>query len=150
MLRVAVLLHLLGFILWLGGALAAMVVGITGRSEPSEFFAAAGRLQAAITSRLVVPGAALVLLTGLVLTARIYPGAAMAQASIWVFVMQASGVIGALLVLFVAWPTAKKLVRLDPVGETALLFQLLRKRQSMISSIAGMLGFIALLAAVLV
>ncbi len=149
MLKLAVLMHLLGFALWLGGALVSMVVGITSRSEPPEFFATVARLQAGIASRLVAPGAVLVLLSGLVLTAKIYPGAAMAQASPWVFVMQATGAVGALLVLFVALPTAKKLVRLDPVGETAPLFQLLRKRQSLVSSIAGMLALVALVGAVL-
>ncbi|MEE8062248.1 MAG: hypothetical protein V3T16_10460 [Gemmatimonadales bacterium] len=149
MLQFAVLLHLLGFALWLGGALASMVVGITSRSEPPESFATVARLQSAITSRLVAPGAALVLLTGLVLTAKVYPGAAMAQASLWVFVMQATGAIGALVVLFVALPTAKKLARLDPVGETAPLFHLLRKRQSLVGSIAGVLALVALVAAVL-
>ena len=63
MLQFAVLLHLLGFALWLGGALASMVVGITSRSEPPESFATVARLQSAITSRLVAPGAALVLIT---------------------------------------------------------------------------------------
>lgn len=150
MLTLMVLLHLLGFALWLGGALASMVVGIAGRAEPPEVVGSVARLQAAITSRLIAPGAVLVLLSGLVLTAKIYPGAAMAQASPWVFVMQATGAIGALVVLFVAMPTAKKLMRLDPVGETAPLFGLLRKRQSLVGSIAGTLGLVALLAAVLV
>ena len=148
-LKLAVLLHLLGFTLWLGGALASMVVGVTSKGEPPEVFGTVARLQGAITSRLVAPGAVLAILSGLYLTVKIYPGAAMAQASPWIFVMQATGLIGGLLVIFVAWPTAKKLAQVSPMGETAPLFLLLRKRQSIASSIAGTLGLIALLASAL-
>ena len=149
MIRIVVLVHLLGFVLWLGGALASMVVGAASRREPPALFAAVARLQGAITSRIIAPGAAIVLLSGLWLTASRYPGAAMAQASPWLLVMQAAGVIGALVVLFVALPTAAKLSRIDPQGDTAPLFLLLRKRQSIVSSIAGTLALVALIASVM-
>jgi hypothetical protein len=149
MIRVVVLLHLLGFVLWLGGALASMVVGAASRREAPEVFTAVARLQGAITRRIVAPGAAVALLSGLVLTADRYPGAAMAQASPWLFVMQAAGAIGALVVLLAALPTAAKLSRIDAQGDTAPLFLLLRKRQSIMSSIAGTLALVALIAAVM-
>lgn len=149
MIRVVVLVHLLGFVLWLGGALASMVVGAASRREAPALFAAVVRLQGAITSRIIAPGAAIVLLSGLWLTASRYPGAAMAQASPWLFVMQAAGAIGALVVLFAALPTAAKLSRIDPQGDTAPLFLLLRKRQSIVSSIAGTLALVALIASVM-
>jgi len=147
MTRLMVLLHLLGFVLWLGGALAVMVVGMLGRREAPELFATIARLQGAITARLVAPGAILVLVSGLALTALRYPGPAMAQASPWLFVMQATGAIGALLVLFASLPTASKIARLDPQGDTGPLFLLLRKRQSIVGSMAGALGLAALAAA---
>ncbi len=149
MIRVVVLAHLLGFVLWLGGAFASMVVGAASRREAPALFAAVARLQGAITSRIIAPGAAIVLLSGLWLTADKYPGAALAQASPWLFVMQAAGAIGALVVLFVALPTAAKLSRIDPQGDTAPLFLLLRKRQSIVSSIAGTLALVALIASVM-
>lgn len=149
MIRVVVLVHLLGFVLWLGGALASMVVGAASRREAPALFAAVARLQGAITSRIIAPGAAIVLLSGLWLTASRYPGAAMAQASPWLFVMQAAGAIGALVVLLAALPTAAKLSRIDPQGDTAPLFLLLRKRQSIVSSIAGTLALVALIASVM-
>ena len=149
MIRVAVLIHLLGFVLWLGGALASMVVGAASRREAPDLFPAVARLQGAITRRIIAPGAAIVLLSGFWLTADKYPGAAMAQASPWLFVMQAAGVIGALVVLLAALPTAAKLSRIDPQGDTAPLFLLLRKRQSIVGSIAGTLALVALTAAVM-
>ncbi len=149
MIRIVVLVHLLGFVLWLGGAFASMVVGAASRREAPALFAAVARLQGAITSRIIAPGAAFVLLSGLWLTASRYPGAAMAQASPWLFVMQAAGAIGALVVLLAALPTAAKLSRIDPQGDTAPLFLLLRKRQSIVSSIAGTLALVALIASVM-
>jgi len=147
--RFILLVHLIGVVLWLGGAFASMVVAMAGRRDTPEMLGSVARIQAAITTRLVGPGAALALVSGLVLTMQKYPGAAMAQASPWLFVMQATGVIGALLVLLAALPTAVKLSRIDPLGATESLFHLLRKRQSVVSSVAGMLGIVALVAAVM-
>ena len=48
MIRVVVLFHLLGFVLWLGGAFASMVVGAASRREAPELIAAVARLQSAI------------------------------------------------------------------------------------------------------
>ena len=147
--RFIVLVHLLGFVLWLGGALAGMVVALAGRRDAPEAFASVARMQAAITTRLVGPGAALALVSGLILTMQRYPGPAIAQASPWLFVMQATGVIGALLVLLAALPTAVKLSRLEPHGTAEPLFLLLRKRHSIVSSVAGVLGIVALVASVM-
>ena len=56
------------------------------------------------------------------------------------------GIVGALLVLFIAVPTAAKLGRLDPEGEAAAHFDELRRRQRVVGSLAGMLGLVALVA----
>lgn len=149
MIRLVVFAHLMGLALWLGGAMAGMVLGVAGRREAPELFGAVARLQAAVTARIIAPGAIVVLLSGLWLTIARYPGPAMAQASPWLFVMQATGAIGALLILFAAVPTAAKLRRLDPQGETASFFLLLRKRQSVVGSISGTLALLALIAAVM-
>jgi hypothetical protein len=62
--------------------------------------------------------------------------------------MQIAGVLAAILVLFVSLPTLAKLTRISPTGETAPVFDVLRKRQSMAGAIAGFLGLIALLSGV--
>ena len=58
--------------------------------------------------------------------------------------MQGAGLVAALLTLFIALPTAAKLSRMDPVGETARYFDELRQRQRIVGSISGMLGLLAL------
>lgn len=143
--------HLLGFTLWLGGAFASMAAGIAGKREERAQQAAVARLQAALHRLLIGPGALLTVLTGLMLTLRVY-GALnnSGSPSGWLAVMQVAGLIGALLVLFVAVPTAGRLGRLDPTGAQGPLFDELRARQAIIGSVGGTLGLIALLAGALV
>lgn len=149
MIALMLFLHLVGFTLWLGGALAVMVTRIASKREDLATLPSITRVQTAVVTKLIGPGAFLVVVTGLVLTVKIYPGAAMASASPAVFVMQATGFIGALLVLLIQVPTATKLARTSPSGNTGPLYLALRKRQAIVSSIAGALGVIALAAGAL-
>lgn len=148
--HVVLLAHLLGFVLWLGGALAGMVIAAAARGGGADGDTTVTRLQAALTTKLVAPGAVLVLASGLYLTMSRYPGEAMAQASAWLFVMQAAGVIGSLLVLLVSLPTALKISRLPDGSSSTALSLMLRRRLAIIGSFAGTLGFVALLAGALV
>jgi flagellar biosynthesis component FlhA len=66
--------------------------------------------------------------------------------NIWLVIMQGAGLVAALLTLLIALPTASKLSRLDPGGETARYFDELRQRQRIVGSIAGTLGLVALFA----
>jgi hypothetical protein len=63
--------------------------------------------------------------------------------------MQIAGVIAAILVLFVSLPTLARLTRIAPTGESAPLYDALRKRQAIAGMIAGVLGLLALLGGVL-
>jgi len=145
-----VFIHVLGVVLWLGAGMASMVTRVAGRREAPESVGVITRIQAAITTRLIGPGAFLVVISGVVLTVWRYPGTAMATASRWLFVMQGAGFVGALLVLLIQVPTAVKLARTPALGDTAPLFLQLRKRQAIISSIAGALALVALAASALV
>jgi hypothetical protein len=60
--------------------------------------------------------------------------------------MQGAGLVAALLTLLIALPTASKLSRLEPAGETARYFDELRQRQRIVGSISGTLGLVALFA----
>ena len=97
------------------------------------------RAQAALMKVAIAPGALLAVLSGLILTFQI-SGAELAGFSIWLMLMQGAGLVAALLTLLIALPTAAKLSRLDPVGETARYFDELRQRQRIVGSISGMLG----------
>jgi uncharacterized membrane protein len=139
------LAHIGGFTLWLGGGLAAMVVGIRGRSEDRPTQAVVVRMLGVIHRALLLPGIVLTVLSGGYLS---IPAAAAGMPSSWLMVMQLAGVLAAILVLFVSLPTLGRLGRISPTGETAPLFDALRKKQAMAGMIAGTLGIIALFAGV--
>jgi hypothetical protein len=143
--RLWLFLHILGFTLWIGGALAAMVAGIAGKREDRAGLGTVVRTQAALQKILVAPGALLAVVSGLMLTFTVTslrggePGF-----NIWLVLMQGAGIVGALLVLLVGLPTAAKLARLDPEGRGAAYFDELRQRQRVVGSIAGMFALAAL------
>jgi hypothetical protein len=147
--RTWLFLHLLGFTLWLGGAIASMIIGIAAKREDRSGLGAVVRSQATLTKVAIAPGALLTVLSGLILTFRL-SGSDLAGFSFWLVTMQSAGVIAALITLLIALPTATRLGRLDPTGEAARYFDELRARQRIVASIAGMFGLVALLAGAMV
>ena len=135
MIRFWLFLHLLGFTMWLGGGLAVMVAGIASKREERPGLGAVARAQAAVYKAIIGPGALLAVLSGLILTFSV--SARMGELvgfSLWLLIMQAAGVLGALIVLLIGLPTAAKLSRLDPMGAGAAYFDELRQRQRIVSS----------------
>ncbi|MEP6574733.1 MAG: hypothetical protein ABJD11_18675, partial [Gemmatimonadota bacterium] len=122
------LLHLTGFVLWIGGGLSSMIIGVRGRSEDRYIQGAVARLQSMLHRVLIGPGAIITVLSGGFLTAQVM--ASGIPPSSWLMAMQLAGVLGALLVLFVSIPTSSRLARVEPVGESARLFDALRGRQA--------------------
>jgi hypothetical protein len=151
MIRVWLFLHLLGFTLWLGGGVATMVAGVAGKREERAGVGAITRAQASIHKVVIAPGALLAVLSGLVLTFSVSGRTGqLVGFSIWLMIMQAAGLLGALVVLLIGLPTAAKLSRLDPHGPGAAYFDELRARQKIVSSVAGTLALLALVAGALV
>jgi hypothetical protein len=145
--RVWLFLHLLGFTMWLGGAIAAMVMGIAAKREDRHGLGAVVRAQASLMKSIIAPGALLAVLSGLILTFQVTAGTGeLVGFNIWLVIMQGAGLVAALLTLLIALPTATKLGRIDPTGERAAYFDELRQRQRMVGSIAGTLGLVALFA----
>jgi hypothetical protein len=142
--RLWLFLHLLGFTLWLGGAIASMIIGIAAKREDRSGLAAVVRAQATLTKIAIAPGALLTVLSGLILTFQLTTD--VVGFSIWLMVMQGAGFIAALLTLLISLPTATRLGRLDPTGEAARYFDELRARQRIVASISGTFGLVALLA----
>lgn len=140
------LAHIAGYTLWLGGGLAAMTIGIRGRAEDRPTQAVVVRMLGGIHRTVMLPGIVLTIFSGGYLSV---PAAAAGMPSSWLMAMQLSGVLAAILVLFVSLPTLGRLNRILPTGETAPLFDALRKRQAMAGMIAGSLGLIALFAGVM-
>ena len=151
MIRFWLFVHLLGFTMWLGGGLAAMVAGIASKREGREGLGAVVRGQAAVQKTIVAPGALLSVLSGMILTFSVSARTSeLTGFNLALVVMQGAGLLGALLTLMVALPTAAKLGRLDPAGAGSEYFDELRQRQRVVTSIAGALAFAALVAGALV
>src|SRR5512143_485557 len=135
-----------GFTLWVGGGASAMFVGIRGRKEDRASQAIIVRLLAGIHRTLMLPGIVLTILSGGYLS---IPAVKATSPSSWLMLMQIAGVIAAILVLFVSLPGLSRLTRVSPVGETAPLFDGLRKKVATSGMVAGMLGLLSLIAGVL-
>ena len=151
MIKVWLFLHILGFALWIGGAVASMVAGVAAKREGREGLGVVARAQAAIQKVLIGPGALLTVLSGLMLTFGITGRTGdLVGFNLWLVLMQAAGVIGALVALLISLPTASKLARIDPVGPHADYFDELRARQRITASIAGVLAVVAMVGGVMV
>jgi hypothetical protein len=151
MIRFWLFLHLLGFTMWLGGALASMVAGIAGKREDRAGLGTIARTQTAVHKTLIAPGALLTVLSGLILTFSVAGRTGeLVGFNLWLIIMQVAGIIAALLVLLIGLPTAAKIARLDPTGPGGPYFDELRQRQKIVASIAGSFGLLALVAGALV
>lgn len=145
-------IHLLGSALWIGGAIAAMVVALGSRRESADVRAGVFRLLTPVHTIVIGFVALLAVGTGLLLTMQAVSsggGDIMSAPRIWV--MQAAGLLGGLLVLFVGLPTAVKMGGLAVPAESGTLlpaFERYRKRQAIVSSVAGVLALVALYASV--
>lgn len=145
-------IHFLGSALWIGGAIAAMVVALDARTEDIMVRAGAFRLLVPVHTMVIGPGALLALASGILLTMQLMTGDAsqlMAAPRIWV--MQGAGLVGGLMVLFIGLPTAVRMGGLampDASGSFPRSFERYRKRQAIVSSVAGALAVISLFAGV--
>jgi hypothetical protein len=147
MIRFWLLVHLLGFSLWLGGAFAAMVAGMAAKREDRSGLGAVVRAQSAVYKTVIAPGALLTVLSGLILTFSVAGRTGdLVGFSLWLVIMQGTGLLAALIALLVVLPTAAKLTRLDPAGPNSAYFDELRQRQRIASSVAGTLVLVALVA----
>jgi len=137
------LVHVLGFTLWLGGGIATMVAGVTAKRMGTGERLTAYKIIGAVQRLLVAPGAVAVVLSGFIL-ARPYMESG--QVPGWLGTMMGAGLLGAIGAVAVSVPTAAKLARLEPGpgGQLPEAFVRLRKRQILAASIAGALGLVAM------
>lgn len=141
-----IFVHLLGIVMWLGGGLSAMMIGLTLRGVARDQLAGGARNLATIYQRLMLPGSVGAVVSGLVLTLMMYNGpAALGSAGHALMAMQGLGLVAALITLLVLAPGASRLSRIDPIGQAAQ-FDALRGRQARMGMISGLLGLLALAA----
>ncbi len=145
-------IHFFGSALWIGGAIAAMIMAISSRKESVDVRAGVFRLLANVQTIAIGIGSLMTLGSGLLLTVKL--AQAVGAESVMtprILVMQVAGLVAGLLVLLVSIPTAVKMKALavpTESGELPPAFERYRKRQAAVSSVAGALAVIALFAAV--
>ena len=145
-------IHFFGLALWIGGAIAAMIMAISSRKESVDVRAGVFRLLANVQTIAIGIGSLMTLGSGLLLTVKL--AQAVGAESVMtprILVMQVAGLVAGLLVLLVSIPTAVKIKALavpTESGELLPAFERYRKRQAAVSSVAGALAVIALFAAV--
>jgi hypothetical protein len=141
-------LHTMGFVAWLGGGLAVMLCGLTAKYFPPEQRLAVYRVMSVVSRNLVGTGAVLVVLSGLILSVPYFQSATVPT---WLMAMQTFGLLGAIVAIAIATPTAARLGRLelDPRGELPESFAGLRRRQAIFATLAGVFALAALLAGTL-
>jgi hypothetical protein len=141
------LVHVLGFTLWLGGGIATMVAGVTAKRMGAAERLAGYKLIGAVQRLLVAPGALAVVLSGLFLA---QPYMKQGDVPAWLGLMMVAGILGAIGAVAISVPTAAQLARLEPQGnELPAAFQRLRKRQILAATVAGTFGLIAMFAVTL-
>lgn len=139
-------LHIMGFVAWIGGGLAAMLSGITAKYFAPDQRLAVYRATSAVIRSLVGPGAVLVVVSGLVLSVPYFHSSAVPT---WLMAMQMFGFLGAIVAVAIVTPTAARLGRLQPDarGELPESFTGLRRRQVIFATLAGVLALAALISA---
>jgi len=137
------LLHYLGMVMWIGGSLAVMVGGLARRRLDRSLWSAIVESQSNIYRIVVGPGAILTVVSGAIMTLRLYNALA-GGVGPWMGLMQGAGVLAGLVVLLLALPTSARLSRIDPAGPDAAVFDALRRRLALYSTLGGMLAMAAL------
>ena len=142
------LVHVLGFTLWMGGGIATMGAGVAAKRLGAAERLAGYRLIGAVQRLLVAPGAVAVVVSGVLLS---MPYMKQGDVPGWMGLMMVAGLAGALGAVGVSVPTAARLARLEPDarGDLPEAFHRLRRRQIVAATLAGSLGLIAMIAATL-
>src|SRR2546428_11927374 len=136
------LVHVLGFTLWLGGGIATMVAGISAKGFAPTERLRSYKLIGAIQRLLVGPGAIAVVLSGVFLS---MPYMRSGDMPGWLNLMMGAGLLGALAAVGVSGPTAAKIRRLEADGRGGVPGAVSgpRQRQNLAGASAGGPGVVA-------
>jgi hypothetical protein len=139
------LIHIVGFVAWIGGGLAVMLSGITAKYFSPDQRLAVYQIMGVVTRSLIAPGAVLVVGSGLILSVPYFQSSTVPT---WLMAMQVFGILGAVVAVGIVTPTAARLARLslDPRGELPESFAGLRRKQAIFATVAGVLALAALIA----
>jgi hypothetical protein len=146
--------HYLGIAMWLGGWLAAAVVASGSHGNSQQVSVRLTALLTRVHTMIIAPGAVLTVGSGILWSMAIggVGGVESRIAPIGAWIMTVLGVLGGLLVAFVALPTALKLksvavTRAD--GQVLPVFEKHKMRLEIVSAVGGLCALASLFAAVL-
>jgi hypothetical protein len=128
--------------------MAVLIADMVSQRLDRSFRGGIAEVQGAIYRGMVGPGALLSVLSGLMLTFKMY-GQFSTSVGAWLGTMQGVGVLATLITLLGAMPAATRLSRLEPVGESAQLFDATATRLRIAGGIGTFLACVALLAGAL-
>jgi uncharacterized membrane protein len=140
--------HYFSAVAWIGGGLAVWVASMTMRRLDRPFWGGIVEVQGACYRMLVGPGAMVNVASGVLLTFGMY-GSLSVRVGAWLGTMQGIGVIAALVSLLAAMPSATRLSRLEPTGDTAAAFDRTAARLAITNGIGTLLAALGLLAGAL-
>ena len=148
--KLVTFVHSFGMCLWIGGAIATMVIALGAPKEGGEMRAGVYRLLARIHTSVVGLGALLVVASGFLLMMNYSSsGLDIMMRAPNRLVMVLAGLLAGVIVLFVALPTAVRMGGLavtSESGEMPPAFEIYRRRLEVISYVAGVLAIVALFA----
>lgn len=143
-----VFLHVMGVSVWLGASLTFMVFGPAAKNMELVSWAHTWTTLAKVQRVLVAPSAAIATVTGILLTMALVKSQFDMGSAMWLMVMQAFGLIAAIITVAFATPLINRMARLaersvekgamDPTAERV------RKAIALTSSISGVLVVVAL------
>jgi putative copper export protein len=135
--------HVLAMSIWIGGLLSGLVIAVEGRTRTGLARQSCYGLLGKIYSIVIGPAVLITTVTGVALTmsmAQRVGSAAMGHPRVWV--MQVTGLLAAVLALFVELPAASGLARLAgslDEGATSPAFERLQRRLSTVTQLVAVL-----------
>ena len=146
--QLAVFLHVFGSALWLGASFAFMVIGPAAKRMPLEAWAHTWQAVARVQRVIVAPAAAIVVVTGLVLTMSLARQGLQLGAATCLMVMQGFGLVAGIVTLAFVTPLMNRMAavarRSLDKGQVEPAAERVRKAIAISSSIAGALMLVAL------
>ncbi len=133
-------LHWLGWAVWLGAQLTFMVWGPTARKAPLPSWAHTWDTLSKVQRWIVAPGCAIATVTGIVLSMQ-YAQRGLDMGSSWLIIMQAFGLLAALLTLALATPMVNRMAYLAArsveKGTLDERAEPVRRKLALVASISG-------------
>lgn len=145
-------LHIIGPMVWFGGAVAAGLIAASSKDDSHEAKVVVYRLLARVHAVVIAPGAILTTISGLIWTTNLVTaGGGDHLGTPGMAIMQVGGLIAAVVAVAVGLPTANRsaaIIKFEPGPDQVAILAQLRKRQIFASITSGFLVVISVWGAI--